>query len=168
MQRLPSTGGWLRVGSCGGEDCLGSPANDGLSAPVSFVDRFAPRLSSAGQSRYLRAWPEPFGFLRELGLEADGDCAPWHRPSIEQTLSFHAYHVNTKNTSMTSKHRPRGRPSKRTQDRPFQMRVSATFLRTVDDWRRGQIDVPSRAEAIRRMVELAAKMKKKPDYDREA
>jgi hypothetical protein len=62
----------------------------------------------------------------------------------------------------------RPRPSKRTQDRPFQMRVSATFLRTVDDWRRGQIDVPSRAEAIRRMVELAAKMKKKPDYDREA
>jgi hypothetical protein len=32
----------------------------------------------------------------------------------------------------------------------------------VDDWRRGQVDVPSRAEAIRRMVELAAKMKKKP------
>jgi hypothetical protein len=52
----------------------------------------------------------------------------------------------------------RPRPSKRT----------ATFLRTVDDWRRGQIDVPSRAEAIRRMVELVAKMKKKPDYDREA
>jgi len=40
------------------------------------------------------------------------------------------------------------------------------FLRMVDDWRRGQIDVPSRAEAIRRMVELAAKMKKKPDTDR--
>jgi hypothetical protein len=33
----------------------------------------------------------------------------------------------------------------------------------MDDWRRGQIDVPSRAEAIRRMVELAAKMKKKQD-----
>jgi hypothetical protein len=68
--------------------------------------------------------------------------------------------------SMTSNYRPRGRPSKRMQDRPFQMRVSETFLRTVDDWRRGQIDVPSRAEAIRRMVELAAKMKQKPDADR--
>jgi hypothetical protein len=44
-------------------------------------------------------------------------------------------------------------------------RVSESFLRTVDDWRRGQIDVPSRAEAIRRMVELAANMKKKPDGD---
>jgi hypothetical protein len=45
------------------------------------------------------------------------------------------------------------------------MRVSEPFLRLVDDWRRAQIDVPSRAEAIRRMVELAAKMKKKPDAD---
>jgi hypothetical protein len=63
---------------------------------------------------------------------------------------------------MTSR-QSRGRPPKRTQDRPFQMRVSEAFLRTVDDWRRTQIDVPSRAEAIRRMVELAAKMKQKPD-----
>jgi hypothetical protein len=72
--------------------------------------------------------------------------------------------VNTKYTLMTS-NRPRGRPSRRIQDRPFQMRVSEPFLRMVDDWRRGQIDVPSRAEAIRRMVELATKMKKKPDAD---
>jgi hypothetical protein len=43
------------------------------------------------------------------------------------------------------------------------MRVSEQFLQTVDDWRRGQIDLPSRAEAIRRMVELAAKMKRKPE-----
>jgi hypothetical protein len=67
---------------------------------------------------------------------------------------------------MTDSSRPRGRPSKRTQDRPFQMRVSESFLRMVDDWRRGQIDVPSRAEAIRRMVELAINAKKKPDIDR--
>lgn len=66
----------------------------------------------------------------------------------------------------TNNPRPRGRPSRRTQDRPFQMRVSEDFLRTVDDWRRRQTDVPSRAEAIRRMVELAAKMKKQPDLDR--
>ena len=66
---------------------------------------------------------------------------------------------------MTSK-RPRGRPAKRTQDRPFQMRVSESFLRMVDDWRRSQTDIPSRAEAIRRMVELATKEKKKPGTDR--
>jgi hypothetical protein len=62
--------------------------------------------------------------------------------------------------------RPRGRPAKRTQDRPFQMRVSESFLRMVDDWRRSQTDIPSRAEAIRRMVELATKEKKKPGTDR--
>ena len=45
------------------------------------------------------------------------------------------------------------------------MRVSEQFLRTLDDWRRAQADLPSRAEAIRRMVELAAKMKRKPDDD---
>jgi hypothetical protein len=73
--------------------------------------------------------------------------------------------VNTKNTQMMSSKHARGRPPKRTQDRPFQMRVSEAFLRMVDDWRRGQIDVPSRAEAIRRMVEQAIKAKKKPDTD---
>jgi hypothetical protein len=67
---------------------------------------------------------------------------------------------------MTSNSRPRGRPPNRTQDRPFQMRVSDSFLRMVDDWRRGQVDVPSRAEAIRRMVEQAINAKKKPDIDR--
>ena len=46
------------------------------------------------------------------------------------------------------------------------MRVSESFLRMVDDWRRGQIDVPSRAEAIRRMVELAITAEKKSDTDR--
>jgi len=64
-----------------------------------------------------------------------------------------------------TKNMPRGRPKGRAQDRPFQMRVSEAFLRTVDDWRRAQTDLPSRAEAIRRMVELAAKMKRKPDAD---
>ena len=46
------------------------------------------------------------------------------------------------------------------------MRVSESFLQMVDDWRRRQIDVPSRAEAIRRMVELAIKANKKPETDR--
>ena len=65
---------------------------------------------------------------------------------------------------MTKKRR--GRPPNRTHDRPFQMRVSEQFLRMVDDWRRTQVDLPSRAEAIRRMVELAAKSNKKAGADR--
>jgi hypothetical protein len=70
------------------------------------------------------------------------------------------------NYDMTNNRRPRGRPPKRTQDRPFQMRVSEQFLRMVDDWRRSQVDLPSRAEAIRRLVELATNITKTPDTDR--
>lgn len=40
-------------------------------------------------------------------------------------------------------------------DKTFQMRVSADFLKSLDDWRRQQPDLPSRAEAIRRLVEQA-------------
>src|SRR5215470_16374011 len=87
-----------------------------------------------------------------------------HRPAW--CVRFRRIFVNTQMIKMTSGNRPRGRPSKRPQDRLFQMRVSEQFLRTVDDWRRGQGDLPSRAEAIRRLVELATKIKKKPDIDR--
>ncbi len=38
-------------------------------------------------------------------------------------------------------------------DRPFQMRASQDWLDQIDDWRRKQPDLPSRAEAIRRLVE---------------
>jgi hypothetical protein len=75
-------------------------------------------------------------------------------------------YVNTKNITMAKKRRRRGRPPGRTQDRPFQMRVSEQFLRMVDDWRRFQVDLPSRAEAIRRLVELGTTVKKKPNADR--
>jgi hypothetical protein len=42
-------------------------------------------------------------------------------------------------------------------DRPFQMRASEEWLKQIDDWRRKQPDLPSRAEAIRRLVEKALK-----------
>ncbi len=42
------------------------------------------------------------------------------------------------------------------QTERFQMRVSKAFLRVLDEWRRTQEDLPSRAEAIRRAVEMAA------------
>jgi hypothetical protein len=35
----------------------------------------------------------------------------------------------------------------------LEMRLGASFLKTVDEWRRKQKDLPSRAEAIRRLVE---------------
>jgi hypothetical protein len=34
----------------------------------------------------------------------------------------------------------------------FQMRVSDSFLERLDNWRRGQPTIPSRAEAIRQLV----------------
>lgn len=47
-----------------------------------------------------------------------------------------------------------GRPAGKLHDRPFQMRASADFLKSVDSWRNAQPDKPSRAEAFRRLVAL--------------
>ena len=52
-----------------------------------------------------------------------------------------------------------GRPPGKIQDRQFQMRVSDEFLKAIDKWRQKQDDEPSRAEAIRRLVEIALKAK---------
>lgn len=38
-------------------------------------------------------------------------------------------------------------------DKVFQMRASEEFLRKIDNWRRLQKDIPSRAEAIRQLIE---------------
>lgn len=38
------------------------------------------------------------------------------------------------------------------KDKHFQMRASQEFLDLIDDWRRTQPDIPSRAESIRRLV----------------
>ena len=40
------------------------------------------------------------------------------------------------------------------QNRHLQMRVSDQFLRSLDEWRRGQDDLPSRTDAVRRLVKL--------------
>ena len=42
----------------------------------------------------------------------------------------------------------------------FQTRVNDDFLKTIDKWRAKQEDQASRAEAIRRLVELGLKAKK--------
>jgi hypothetical protein len=62
--------------------------------------------------------------------------------------------VNSEIMATSPKH---SRPKGRVQDRPFVMRASEEFLRAIDDWRRKQVDLPSRAEAIRRLVESALK-----------
>jgi hypothetical protein len=52
------------------------------------------------------------------------------------------------------------RPTDDPKDTTLQMRVSKAFLKTIDEWRRKQDDLPSRAAAIRRLVELGLKAKK--------
>jgi hypothetical protein len=47
-----------------------------------------------------------------------------------------------------------GRPPGKLHDTPFQMRASDEFLKSIDKWRAKQAEKPSRAEAIRRLVEL--------------
>jgi hypothetical protein len=54
------------------------------------------------------------------------------------------------------------RPPGSKQDRPFQMRVNDDFLALVDEFRRGEPDMPSRSEAIRRIVEQSVTLPRKP------
>jgi hypothetical protein len=60
------------------------------------------------------------------------------------------------NTIITRMQKKVGRPpSQMPPYRPFQMKVPDSFLTMIDDWRRLQPDVPSRAEAIRRLCAKA-------------
>jgi hypothetical protein len=42
-------------------------------------------------------------------------------------------------------------------DKVFQMRATAEFYERIDEWRRQQQGIPSRAEAIRRLLEIGLK-----------
>jgi len=53
------------------------------------------------------------------------------------------------------------RPTDDPKGTTLQMRVSAGYLKSIDEWRRKQDDLPSRSEAIRRLVELGLKAKGK-------
>lgn len=48
-----------------------------------------------------------------------------------------------------------GRPSKGGPGHLLQMRLDEAALAKLDDWRREQQDLPSRQEAIRRLIEQA-------------
>lgn len=43
----------------------------------------------------------------------------------------------------------------------FEMRAPSSWLKAVDDWRRTQPDIPSRAEAIRRLVDAQLKRRER-------
>jgi hypothetical protein len=58
-------------------------------------------------------------------------------------------------------HRSLGSPRPRPKGtgEPVLVRLQPEFAAPLDGWRRGQSDLPSRAEAIRRLVELRLKVK---------
>ena len=49
-----------------------------------------------------------------------------------------------------------------THDKVFQMRATDEFLRRIDDWRRQQPELHSRAEAIRRLIEAGLRAEAAP------
>jgi len=46
------------------------------------------------------------------------------------------------------------RPTDDPKGTTLQMRVSAAYLKSIDEWRRKQPDLPSRSEAIRRLTAI--------------
>lgn len=59
-----------------------------------------------------------------------------------------------KSDLLQPKNRKRGRPPTG-EGVPVQVRLKETLLETIDAWRRRQADLPTRPEAIRRLIEQA-------------
>jgi hypothetical protein len=49
----------------------------------------------------------------------------------------------------------------RVETKQLALRAPISWVRTLDDWRRQQPDLPTRPEAMRRLVELGLKVKGK-------
>lgn len=64
------------------------------------------------------------------------------------------------NTKIIAMKKNVGRPQGVSQTHQLQTRVSLEFLAKLDSWRRDQPDLPTRTEAIRRLVEQALGGKK--------
>src|SRR6266702_3816238 len=59
------------------------------------------------------------------------------------------------------------RPNDDPKQEILQMRVSATYSKSIDDWRRKQPDLPLRSEAIRRLTAMALSTAASPAKTRE-
>jgi hypothetical protein len=70
------------------------------------------------------------------------------------------YHKNMQ-ASIHGTTKKRGRPKTTGAGTQIGMRWQAATLEAIDEWRRQQPDLPSRSEAIRRLVEQALKGKRK-------
>jgi hypothetical protein len=62
-------------------------------------------------------------------------------------------------TILSAKKSGKGRPS--VDSEAVNVRMERPQLKLLDDWRRGQTDLPTRPEAIRRLIELGLATTKK-------
>lgn len=63
-----------------------------------------------------------------------------------------------KSSTINSAKKPkRGRPE--VESEAVNVRMTSDALKSLDDWRRSQADLPGRPEAIRRLVEIGLKAK---------
>jgi hypothetical protein len=74
-------------------------------------------------------------------------------PSGSISWYHEAMAKSTRDTTKSHKPRPKG------TGEPVMVRLQPELAAPLDDWRRQQQDLPSRAEAIRRLVELGLKAK---------
>ena len=65
--------------------------------------------------------------------------------------------MNTTTRDITKQRKPRPKGA----GEPVMVRLQPELAGPLDDWRRKQADLPSRSEAIRRLVELGLKAKGK-------
>jgi hypothetical protein len=70
--------------------------------------------------------------------------------AVDHALAFCSYI-----TYITRMTQGMARPTDDPKQTTLQMRVSASYLKSIDDWRRRQPDLPSRSEAIRRLTAIA-------------
>jgi hypothetical protein len=89
-----------------------------------------------------------------LANEFEGESSAPHSVAPEGTPELDDENASV-NTEITKTTRRVGRPTGRTKDKPFQMRVNDAFITKIDDWRRQQPDFPNRTESVRRLVEQA-------------
>jgi len=91
------------------------------------------------------------GFFPQKKLEASppADVPPWsQKPSGDKTRIHTQLH--------NRHHFPHNRDMRETGERhsTSTLMMTQTQLRIIDDWRRRQSDLPARAEAIRRLIQL--------------
>src|SRR6267154_6770967 len=85
-----------------------------------------------------------------LGHDLSSRSGLGTRGRLNHVLAFCSY--ITYNTGMMQ---DMVRPTSDPKGTTLQMRVSAAYLKSVDEWRRKQPDLPSRSEAIRRLTAIA-------------